>query len=75
MLALLAARCFGQLVHLLAHRRPQALGQFVEDVQRAVIPTPLMAGSGEDLVERRPQAQCAIADSQHRCFLKPALLE
>ena len=32
MLAPLATRCFGQLVHLLAHRRPQALGPFVEDI-------------------------------------------
>jgi hypothetical protein len=37
----------------------QAIGCFVN-------PTPLVTGGGEDLVQRVPEAECAVADGQHR---------
>ena len=40
-----------------------------------VIPTPLMTGSGEHFVERRPQPQRAVADGQQRRHCDTARLE
>jgi hypothetical protein len=53
-------------MQLLTHLGLQTLGQLVEHIQSSVIPTPLMASGGKDLVQCRPQPQRAVADRQQR---------
>jgi len=63
----------GECPQLGADLGVQSFGQFVEHVQLAVVPAALMAGGGEDLVQRRPQAQRAVADRQQRRLAQSAL--
>jgi len=75
LLALLARRGFGQCAQLLPDFSMQSLGQFVEDVQHAVVPTSLVTRGGKDFVEGCPEPQGAVADRQQRRFHQATLLE
>ena len=44
----------------------RGLRQRGEDIRRLVDPASLRPGLGEDLAERGPHAQCAVADHHHR---------
>src|SRR5262252_7019558 len=74
-LTLLARGRLRERCQLRADLLVQPLGHLVEHVQSAVVPTPLVTGGGEDLVQRRPQPQCAIADRQQRRLVEASLLE
>jgi hypothetical protein len=73
--ALLARGRLGECPQFRADLRLKAFGQFVEHVQRSMIPAPLMARGGKDLVKRRPQPQRAIANRQQRCLRESAFFE
>jgi len=47
-------------------------GQAVEHVHRLVLPAPLLAGRGVDLIHGSPEPHCAVPDSQFGGIHTPA---
>src|SRR5579863_8335766 len=66
LLALGSSGCLVEFPELLADLAVEPLGQLVDEVHCAMVPTTSVAGLWENVVEGRPDAERAVPDHQQR---------